>query len=247
MAPVSDTELYFSTDELVSRFKPALTNYFSVFISGSFGGTSNSDINFMAYEAVLPGTSYELGQVYGDRMGRTEQYPTKRVYPPVDVSFYIDKDYKVIKFFEGWINNMSQNLGGVDNSYVRHNYARYYEREVVITKFERDLRSKKQRLVKGGITRPPSKNITYTLRNAFPSNLISIPVSYDGANILKTTVTFNYDVYNFESDRFKTDGGINEEDNSPTGTVVGPGRNVQDPIRPNETEEQYYNRVYGEA
>lgn len=222
MTVAPDTELYFSTDELKSRFKPALTNYFSVYINASFGGVLNSDINFMAYEAVLPGTSYELGEVYGDRMGRSEQYPTKKVYPAVDVSFYIDKDYKVLTYFETWMNSISKNYGSVDNSYVRHNYASEYEKEVIITKFERDLRARPERLKKAGVYRPPEKNVTYTLRNAFPSNLISIPVSYDGASILKTTVTFNYDVYNFKLDRFGTDDGV-EENGSLTGTVVGPG------------------------
>jgi len=240
MDVVPDTELYFSTDELKSRFKPALTNYFSVYIGGAFGGASNRNINFMAYEAVLPGTSYDLGEVYGDRMGRTEQYPTKRVYPPVDVSFYVDKDYEVIKFFEGWMNSISRNYGSVNNSYVKHNYASSYEREVIITKFERDLRPKNQRLKSAGIYRPPAKNITYTLRNAFPANLISIPVSYDGASVLKTTVTFNYDVYNFQCDRFGTDDGTSE-DGSSTGTVIGPGANTQGTAAPgggtNEGEE----------
>lgn len=221
------TNLYFKTEDLVKRFKPALTNTFDVYVAGSFGnGISNSEINFLAYDAVLPGTSYELGQVYGDRMGRTEQYPTRRVYPPVDVSFYVDQDYKVLNFFEGWINSVSTNYGGVSDSYVKHNYAQDYEREVIITKFERDFRSPGQRLVKNGVYGPPTKSVTYTLRNAFPSNLISIPVSYDGASILKTTVTFNYDVYNFKSDRFETDPGV-EENGQTTGTSIGPGGDKQ--------------------
>jgi len=221
------TNLYFKTDELVKKFKPALTNTFDVFVAGEFGGVSNSTINFLAYDAVLPGTSYELGQVYGDRMGRTEQYPTKRVYPPVDVSFYVDQNYDVINYFEAWMNSVSVNVGSVSNSYVRHNYASSYEREVIITKFERQFRQKDQRLVKEGVYGPPAKSVTYTLRNAFPSNLISIPVSYDGASILKTTVTFNYDVYNYQSNRFAlgTDPGV-EENGSPSGTVIGPGGNA---------------------
>ena len=104
----------------------SLSNTFDVSIRTpnlKFGpsGTVNWDsIHFMAYEAVLPGTSYELGQVYGDRQGRTEQYPTKRVYPPVDVSFYVDQDYQAIRFFEAWINTMSSNKGTTSESYVVH-------------------------------------------------------------------------------------------------------------------------------
>ena len=217
MAETPYQKLYYSTDQLVKRFKPSLSNTFDVYIKGSFGGISNDDINFMAYEAVLPGTSYETAQVYGDRMGRIEQYPTRRIYPNVDVSFYIDQDYKVLKFFEAWMNTISANTGDVDNSYVVYNYANSYEAEVNITKFERNFRNNKNKLVKGGVYAHPSNMVTYTLRNAYPVNLISVPVSYDGTNILRTTVTFNYDVYNFKLGGFQTDGG----DKGPS--VSGPG------------------------
>jgi hypothetical protein len=199
------TRYHYSTDELIKRFKPSLSNTFDVSIRTpnlKFGpsGTVNWDsIHFMAYEAVLPGTSYELGQVYGDRQGRTEQYPTKRVYPPVDVSFYVDQDYQAIRFFEAWINTMSSNKGTTSESYVVHSYADSYEGEVTITKYERNTRPYGAELLSPKNSTPiPGNVIKYTLRNAFPSNLISIPVSYDGAQILKTTVTFNYDVYFFE-------------------------------------------------
>jgi hypothetical protein len=171
----------------------------------------------MAYEAVLPGTSYETAQVYGDRMGRIEQYPTRRIYPNVDVSFYVDQDYKVLKFFEGWMALISPNIGSIDNSYVRYNYADSYESDVIITKFERNFRNNKNKLVKAGVYAPPPNMVTYTLRNAYPINLISVPVSYDGTNILRTTVTFNYDVYNFKLGGFQTDGGDKGS------SVSGPG------------------------
>ena len=228
------SKLYYPTRDLISKFKPALTNTFDVYIQRDFGGVSNGDVNFMAYEAVLPGTSYELGQVYGDRMGRTEQYATKRIYPPVDVSFYIDKDYKIMRFFEGWMNEISRNWGEVNDSYVRHNYPDSYRCDVAITKFERDFRSQGQRLVKDGVYGPPKSSIRYTLRRAFPSNLISIPVSYDGASILKTTVTFQYDVYNFSpfGDNFTQETG------SGTGTVADPTGGSDNPSQPLSNPEQ---------
>ena len=195
-----------------------MSNTFDVWIGWSGTGGTNSDVNFMAYEAVLPGTSYELGTVYGDRQGITEYYPSKRSYPPVDVSFYVDTDYKVINFFQSWIDSMSPNRGVTGNSYTEHRYPKEYKKEVLITKFEREFHSPQNRLAKMDGGTPPKKSVTYTLRNAFPSNLISIPVSYEGVYILRTTVTFQYDVYNYKSDRFN---------NNPTGggggTVAGPG------------------------
>jgi hypothetical protein len=76
----------------------------------------------------------------------------------------------------------------------------------------------------------PSNWCKYILRNAYPTNLIAVPVSYEGANILRTTVTFNYDLYRFEkSNGFPINGdGGNLSSNSggdqlpsPLGTPEG--------------------------
>lgn len=251
--------LWFSTDQLVRKFKPSLSNTFDVYIKGTFGGVRNDDINFLAYDAVLPGTSYETGQVYGDRQGRIEQYPTRRVYPPVDISFYINQDYNTLQFFEQWMAAISPNYGDVDGSYTKFNYPKskdQYEKEVVITKFERLFRQPNQRLVENGVYGPPLTYVEYTLRNAYPVNLISVPVSYEGTNILKTTVTFNYDVYNFKrkNDSIGTDEnggeGLGNKSATPGGdsssTTTAPGATNQ--VRPNSLLTQAeYNTKYAEG
>ena len=214
-------QLYYSTDELIKKFKPALTSYFSVFIPRKFGKADNEDVNFLAYEAVLPGTSLETGQVFGDRQGITEQYANKRVYPSVDVSFYIDQDYKVIEFFEQWISTIAPNRGksGNSDSYTKFTYPNNYETDIVITKFEKNFREPSQRLSKAGVYSMPGNRVEYTLLNAYPINLISIPVSYGQADILRTTVTFNYDVYRYDP---YAGGQKNGGTLEPT-SVIGPG------------------------
>lgn len=201
---MANKKLYYSTDSILSRFRPSLSNYFDVYIEASFDGINNDDdniINFSAYEAVLPGTSYETTQIFGDRQGVTETFANKRIYPPVDVSFYIDKKYDVLRFFESWMGIISPNQGAVGSSYQKFNYpgnnSSGYKKQVIITKFERDFRSPKNRLEKAGPYRIPPNRCQYILRNAYPTNLISVPVSYEGSSILRTTVTFNYDVYAF--------------------------------------------------
>jgi hypothetical protein len=218
-------KLYYSTDDIKARFKPSLSNYFDVFIDAGFDGINsglNNEINFLAYEAVLPGTSYQTTEVFGDRQGITETFANKRVYPPVDVSFYIDYDYNVLRFFESWMKYISPNLGkdGSTDSYQKFKYPQNnYKKEIIITKFERNFRQQDQRLVKGGIYNQPINRCTYRLKNAYPVNLISVPVSYEGSNLLRTTVTFNYDVYSFSNRE-------NDEINRPSGdgsSIRGPG------------------------
>lgn len=181
----------------------SLTSVFAVDIKAAriaqllgFNTSQTQTISLLAYEAVLPGSSYEIGQVFGDRQGVTEQYPTKRVYPPVDVSFYIKNDYEVLRFFDGWMNLVSPLNGNqlIPSSYFKFNYPDVYECDINIVKFERQFRPKEQRLsakaTDGGINDP--RTYTYTLKNAFPSSIISAPVSYNQSDILRTTITFNY-------------------------------------------------------
>lgn len=211
-------KLWYSTEQLIKFFNPALSNYFDVHIPTSYGVVGSAGINFLAYDAVLPGTSLELAQVYGDRQGRIEQYPTRRTYTPVDVSFYIDNKYDVLRYFEDWMKQISPNLGNTSDSYVKFNYPNTYETDITITKFEKAFRDDANKLVSGGVYGPPKNYVEYTLRNAYPVNIIAVPVSYEGTNVLRTTVTFNYDVYNFKrvNDTYSTDS-------NGTSNVFGPG------------------------
>ena len=182
----------------------SLTSVFAVDIKAgniaralNFTTEQTQTLSLLAYEAVLPGSSYELGSVFGDRQGVTEQYPIKRIYPPVDVSFYIKYDYEVLRFFDGWMNLIAplNGSGPGNSSYYKFNYPSVYECNINIIKFERNFRPNSEKLTKrgtaGGINDP--KTYTYSLINAYPTNLISVPLSYDQSNILRTTVTFNYD------------------------------------------------------
>ena len=246
---------YANTKTLISKIKPSLTSYFSVYIIDNNSPVLAQEISFLAYEAVLPGTSFELGQVYGDRQGLTEQYPTKRVFPAVDVSFYINSNYKTIEYFEYWIDSISSLTGSSNTknstNYYKFNYPDTYEKDVVITKYERDFHSKSNRLLKKSQPQEPT-NIQYTLLNAYPVNIISIPVSFGESELLRTTITFNYDRYTFNlKPRGKT-VSTTKINNTQSKPEPKPGGNVVPiqviPFRdPNETEEQYYNRIYGEA
>jgi len=158
------------------------------------------EISFLAYEATLPGSSFQVGELFGDRQGISETYAIKRVFPPVDVSFYIKSDYGSIKYFENWMRKVStldDDLLSPRSSY-KFNYPNTYKKAVNIVKYEKNFRSKENRLKKGGPTVDPS-TITYSLLEAYPVNIIAIPVSYDQPSILRTTITFNYTRYAYQT------------------------------------------------
>ena len=67
---------------------------------------------------------------------------------------------------------------------------------MTIVKFEKDL----------GFGKDTSQNIlVYEFVQAFPKSISSVPVSYDGSNVLKTTVSFTYTRYFISSLTTKVD------------------------------------------
>lgn len=151
------------------------------------------NMGLLCSSAVLPASAYATSEVKDNFIGITQEFAHTRLYTDIDLEFYIDKDYKVLGFFECWMDYISG--GGelpIDKSfesfskgyYRRFNYPDYYKTNgIYIKKFERDFTD-------GGV-----KNITYRLKNAFPKSMASIPVSYGGAELLKVSITFNYDYY----------------------------------------------------
>jgi len=188
-----------TTDELIKDVLSglSLTSTFAINIKGP----DANNISFLAYEATLPGSSFQTGEVFGDRQGITETYATKRIFPPVDISFYIKADYGTIVYFEDWMNRISPLNGNVtlNNCFYKFNYPDTYQNaDINIVKYERDFRIAKTRLKEAGPIKDP-RSITYSLLGAYPMNIIAIPVSYDQSSILRTTITFNYDRYVFQT------------------------------------------------
>ena len=206
-----------TTDELISEVFNglSLTSTFAINIKDS--SSLSNQISFLAYEATLPGTSFQTADIFGDRQGITETYATRRIFSHVDISFYIKADYSTILYFENWMQKIGGNvIGGLTNptSFYKMQYPDEYKKtDINVIKYERDFRTESQRLLKGGGLRDP-KSITYSLLRAYPTNIISIPVSYDESSILKTTITFNYDRYVFQTHDGKNPGQINGTNSS---------------------------------
>ena len=192
----------------------AQTNYYQVNFSG-FGdqGTLGNltkhlkgyaegvDLKFvmdntglLCNDANLPGTSLATSEVKDNFMGISQEFAHTRLYTDIDFTFYIDKDYNTLKFFEGWIDFISSGSEtSLNNSPTANPYSTSYYRRMKypdqykcstmsIVKFERDYN-------KGG------KSLKYLFINAFPKTVTAVPVSYGGADILKVSVSFNYDRY----------------------------------------------------
>jgi hypothetical protein len=156
----------------------------SRFISG--------DVGLLCYSAELPYGSLATANIAGNYMGIQEKIAHSRIYGQVNLGFYIDSDYKVLKFLEHWAefiasgshNPVGTNADAVSqgrkNYFIRMQYPEYYKMESTkIVKFDRDYR----------------KNIEYTFFGMFPSNVGNINVSYDSSRTLTASATFEFTRY----------------------------------------------------
>lgn len=152
------------------------------------------NLSLLCSEASLPGSTLATHEVTGDYAGVTEKMVYRRIYDDsLDLTFYVDSDYKVIEFFDGWMN-YSTGQGAVratgrDNESYRDNtqsyrmiYPKLYRGGIYITKFEKDPKRS-------------YRTMDYEFIDAFPISIVSSPISYNTSEILKFTVSFSYTRY----------------------------------------------------
>ena len=155
-------------------------NKFGVFDANNFMSRKGG---LLCSDASLPGSNLATGDVKDNFMGVPQEFAHTRLYADIDFTFYVDRDYTNLRVFEGWIDYISSGSGAnelSDNYFRRMRYPETYKANTMyITKFEKDY----------------GNRVDYLFVNAFPKLVNAIPVSYGGADILKVSVSFNYDRY----------------------------------------------------
>jgi hypothetical protein len=198
----------------------------SSFISNAAG--------LLCHNAVLPGTSFGTADIYGVYQQVTQKYAHSRIYPTVSLTFYEDRSYKMITFFEDWQNYMTvtgTSSVNAQNYFYRMRYPSQYKCDTMfITKYERDY-GLRPPSGGGGIlssfgiggsggSRNRGPLLQYQFLKVFPINFSSIPVSYGDTDILKVTIEFSYDRYLMKNNGLGADDGLRPSGtgaSSPTG------------------------------
>lgn len=152
----------------------------------------NENAGLLCYSAVLPTTSLGNANILGNYMGITENFAYRRIYSEITLEFYVDNNYKTLKFLEHWMEFIASGshnpINGVagpvsqnsDAYFIRMQYPEYYKSNSTrIIKFDRDYRAE----------------IQYDFRGLYPSNISSLPVQYAQSDVLKVSATFSYDRY----------------------------------------------------
>lgn len=181
--------------------------------------TDVDNISLLCYEANLPGSALATHDVTNDYAGVSERMVYRRMYDEtLDLTFYVDREYKVVEFFEAWINFIT----GVDENFSRSSYKSPYvfhrmsypddyKINMYLSKFEKDHHF-------GGST----TTLDYTFVSAFPINIQSIPVTYEQSQLVKCNVSFSFIRYVMERNGSSAAFSI-----SPTGSTGVPGSTVQ--------------------
>jgi hypothetical protein len=152
-------------------------------------------INISCFEASLPGSSLQTTNLNDTYTGVTETYAYRRAYDNrSDFTFYVDhldngnnnsQSYTVILFFENWLSyisgeNYADGLRDPNYFYRINFFDNYVAPKIEIDKFEKDV---------------VGDYLHYEFINAYPISIASMPVSYEGSQLLRCTVSFTYQRY----------------------------------------------------
>ena len=135
----------------ISDFKPVLTNlaqtsHYEVRFGRAAGGLSEylsnrgvdkrfivGDMGLLCNAAQLPFSSLSTTNITGAFTGITEKFAHSRIFVPITLNFYVDKQYKVIKFLEHW---MEYTAGGTHapggrTGPITQNKTNYYQFQII--------------------------------------------------------------------------------------------------------------------
>ena len=180
IGPLAQTNYYAVS---LSTLKPSIANYLTQLGIANARDFLSRRAGLLCNDASLPASAFTTGEVKGDFMGVPQEFAHTRIYTDIDFTFYVDENYTILRCFEGWMDYIS---GGADvqqwekGYYRRLNYPDDYKVDTIyISKFEKNF----------------NRRLDYQFMNAFPKSVNSLPVSYGNADLLKVTVSFNYDRY----------------------------------------------------
>ena len=169
-----------------SILKKTITDYLESIGLDNAKDFLSRDAGILCSEASLPASAFATGEVKDNFMGVPQEFAHTRLYTDIDFTFYVDQDYTLLRIFEGWMDYIasgadSDGIGvGQRGFYRRFKYPNDYKCDTMsITKFEKNL----------------GRTLLYEFVNAFPKSITPIPVTYGTADLLKVTVSFNYDRY----------------------------------------------------
>ena len=143
----------------------------------------SDNIGLLCSDAVLPGSAMATVNTAGDYQGVVERFAHTRNFTEVNFDFYVDTEYKSLRFLEHWMEFISSGSGvdpSGDSYYFKMRYPdEYKSNDTRIVKFEKNH----------------FQFLEYRFVGLFPKAINSTRVSYQNSQVLKATATFSFDRY----------------------------------------------------
>ena len=143
----------------------------------------SDNVGLLCSDAVLPGSALATLNTAGDYQGVVERFAHTRNFTQISFDFYVDNEYKSLRFIEHWMEFITGGSIGDPSQDTYHFKMRYPDEykanETRVVKFERNH----------------SQFLEYRFIGLFPLSLNSVRVSYDNSQVLKATANFSYDRY----------------------------------------------------
>lgn len=156
-----------------SRFRVELTPPEYVF-SGIPGGNQNLKmLTLFCDTAQLPGVNFATNQV--KIYGEAREMPYEIMYEPVTLTFYVDNNLYVKRFFDEWINGIHNGATRDSHSRNLRYYAEYAKRMTIIIE---SIEDKQVHVVH--------------LHEAYPKSVSGISLDYASKDVMKLNVTMQY-------------------------------------------------------
>ena len=189
----------------ISDFKPLITNLAQTSHYQVIFGGLNSDLSsyldergvdtrfitnsagLLCSSASIPGSTLATADINGNFMGVQEKMAHTRIFTQMQLEFYVDSDYRMIKFLEHWMEFISS--GSDSSSSVSADDNAYYYR----MQYPDDYKSNQTKIIK--FDRDYNREIEYNFVGLFPIEMSSVPISYEASDVLKVSVAFNYERY----------------------------------------------------
>ena len=143
----------------------------------------SDNVGLLCSDASLPGSALATLNTAGDYQGVVERFAHTRNFTQISFEFYVDNEYKSLRFIEHWMEFITGGSIGDPSQDTYHFKMRYPDEykanETRVVKFERNY----------------SQFLEYRFIGLFPLSLNSVRVSYNNSQVLKATAQFSYDRY----------------------------------------------------
>ena len=157
----------------------ARANLFSVIFTypGYVGGGDGDLTNLMCRSTRLPGST--IGTVEVPFRGRIVKLPGDRTFEPWEVTIYNDTNFNVRNSMEQWMNGINSHAGNLGLQMLGTGVGTYAQ-SIEVQQLDQI----------GAVVK------SYYLKNAFPSAVGQIELSYDQVTAIEEfTVTFEFDYW----------------------------------------------------